>query len=172
MQSKNRYKTLKSQKVILLLGGNSENTFHIMEKAVLLLQKEIGLLIKDSAIYQTAAWGPVPQPDFLNKVIILNTNLPPVYLLKKLLLIETRLGRRRTLKYGPRTIDIDLLFYGRRIIKHKDLIVPHPEIQNRKFVLLPCNEIIPRFMHPVFNMTIQNLLNVTKDTLDVKKWKR
>lgn len=121
-------------------------------------------------MYKTAAWGPVSQPDYLNMAIIVHSKWPPLCLLHKILSIETRLGRKRTVKYGPRTIDIDLLFYGYKILNHKDLKIPHPQIQNRRFVLLPCSEIIPGFIHPGLHMNIDKLLELCKDNLMAVKW--
>ncbi len=137
-----------------------------------MIQNETGHVLKSSGYYSTAAWGPVQQPDFINIALMVRSELPPVMLLRKLLSIENRLGRKRTIKYGPRTIDIDILFYGNRIVHHQDLTVPHPEIPNRKFVLVPCNEIIPSFVHPVLQITISQLLLNCNDHLEVKKWNR
>lgn len=155
-----------------MLGGNDPATPAIIDKAITMIRKEAGPILKSSGYYTSAAWGPVQQPDFINIALILQSKLPPVMLLNILLSIENRLGRKRTVKYGPRTIDIDILFYGNRIIRHKDLTVPHPEIPNRKFVLIPCNEILPTLMHPVLQTTIHDLLLDCNDPLEVKKWIR
>ena len=154
------------------MGGNHEKSYQMIENALLLIQRELGHIVKISSIYKTAAWGPIVQPDFLNIAIMLHSQLPPLVLLKKMLGIETRLGRKRTVKYGPRTIDIDLLFYGNEIINNKILTVPHAQIENRRFVLLPCNEIIPGFRHPVSGRNIHTLLLACKDSLEVKKWQK
>ncbi len=153
-----------------MLGGNEVNTQKLFGDALALIQKEIGAVVKVSGIYITTAWGPIPQPDFLNRAVLVNSIQPPVILLKKLLSIETRLGRKRILKFGPRSIDIDMLFYGQLVIRNKDLVLPHPQIQNRRFVLLPCNEIVPKYRHPVLGMTIHELLQDCKDQLEVNKW--
>lgn len=154
-----------------MLGGNEERTFEVMNIAKVLINQEVGKIFKASSVYQTAAWGPIVQPDYLNQAILVFSPLPPRFLLKKILSIELQLGRKRIVKYGPRTIDIDILFYGEEFIHTKDLIVPHPEIQNRKFVLLPCMELIPGLKHPVLSETVRELLHKCKDELEVRKWK-
>lgn len=161
---------MKHQKVILLLGGNDKDSFGFINHALYLIQKETGSISTTSSYYTTAAWGPVKQPDFINIALVLHTILPPVQLLKKLLDIEVRLGRKRTVKYGPRTIDIDILFYGGHVIRHPELQVPHPQIPARRFVLTACDEIIPGFRHPLLGLTIRELLANCKDELEVKKW--
>lgn len=161
---------MKAHKVILLAGGNESNTYELLIKGLQMIDKEVGNIQITSSLYRTAAWGPIPQPDFMNVAIMLHSILPPQILLKKILGIESRLGRKRTVKYGPRTIDIDMLFYGTEVIKSKKLTVPHPEIANRKFVLMPCCEIIPHFIHPILNLSIKQLLVICKDELEVTLW--
>jgi len=122
-----------------------------------------------SSLYETAAWGDNSQADFLNQALMIETGLEAVPLLSVLLEIETSMGRRRTTKYGARTIDIDILFFNHTKIRQAGLTVPHPEIQNRRFVLEPMNQIAPALIHPVFYKTIRELLKECPDTLDVKK---
>ncbi len=90
----------------------------------------------------------------------------------KLLDIEKRFGRKRTVKYGPRTLDIDILFYGNRIIQTDIITVPHPELQNRRFALKPCADIAPQKIHPLFNKSIRTLLDECPDKLEVAVWKQ
>ncbi len=161
---------MKVHTVILLAGGNDKNSGELLLKALQMLEKEVGKIVTKSAIYRTAAWGPIPQPDFMNLAILMRSKLPPKFLLRRILDIETRLGRVRTVKYGPRTIDIDILFYGSQIIKTDSLTIPHPEIANRRFVLMPCNEISPNFVHPLLKKPIRQLLLECKDELEVKLW--
>lgn len=163
---------MKSQKVILLAGGNHAQTFDLLNKAIDMINDEVGTIVTTSSYYKTAAWGPIPQPDFINIAIIIRSFLPPLVLLNKVLSIEARLGRKRLVKYGPRTIDIDVLFYGNTVIKSESLIIPHPEIANRRFVLLPCCELIPNFIHPMLHSSIKQLLVKCQDKLEVKLWKR
>lgn len=163
---------MKSYKVVLLIGGNEPNSLDLIFDALQIIDNEVGRIVTTSSLYQTAAWGPIPQPDFLNAAVLLSTTFPPQLLLVKLLNIEARLGRKRIVKYGPRTLDIDVLFYGNEIIRSKTLKIPHPEIANRRFVLMPCCEIIPRFKHPIMKQSMLQLLDKCKDQLEVKIWNR
>lgn len=142
-----------------------------MVKAIRFLASTSGNVRMMSPIYFTQAWGPVKQADYLNMAIGVDTILPPNLFLRRLLDIEKRFGRRRELKYGPRTLDMDILFYGRKIIRSKDLKVPHPELHNRRFALVPLMDLAPDFKHPVLGKTIRRLLGECPDTLEVKGWK-
>ena len=161
---------MKGERIILLAGGNHPSTLELLCTAINMLGKEVGKIICTSSLYKTAAWGPIPQPDFINIAIVLKSNFPAQLLLKKILSIEAKLGRKRTIKYGPRTIDFDVLFYGNQIINSKTLTVPHPEITNRRFVLMPCCELIPNFVHPKLKMPLYQLLLICPDELEVSLW--
>lgn len=134
------------------------------------ITQQIGNIIRKSKLYTTAAWGNNNQPDFLNQVIIVETNMPALETIEKILAIENKMGRVRTKKNAPRIIDIDILFFNKEIIAEKNLSVPHPQIENRRFVLVPLNELSPGFTHPVTRKTIHKLLTDCTDTLDVKKF--
>ena len=125
--------------------------------------------ISKSSFYQTAPVGNTEQDWFINSVIKISTQLSPDILLSVLLKIESQMGRIRKEKWGPRIIDLDLLFYDNLIIKQKDLTLPHPEIQKRNFVLQPLNEIEGNFIHPSINKSINTLLKESKDNSVVKK---
>jgi 2-amino-4-hydroxy-6-hydroxymethyldihydropteridine diphosphokinase len=157
-------------KVYFLLGSNMGNSEEQLQLATVSIQQQVGKVIAASAIYQTAAWGKTDQPDFLNKVIIVETSLRAEKILSVILAIEEKMGRIRTEKNAPRIIDIDILFFNDDIIREKDLLVPHPEIQNRLFVLIPLNELVPNYIHPVLHQSIQVLLKECKDVLNVKKF--
>jgi 2-amino-4-hydroxy-6-hydroxymethyldihydropteridine diphosphokinase len=133
------------------------------------ITKQIGQLTRESKLYVTAAWGNTNQPDFLNQVIVVETKLSALQVLDTILTIEKKMGRVRTLKNAPRVIDIDILFFNKEIIAEKKLSVPHPQIQNRRFVLVPLNELSPNFKHPVLQQNIHQLLTNCTDLLDVKK---
>ena len=151
----------------LLLGcniGNCESTF---VETLHQLEKNCGKLITQSSLYRTAPWGYSEQNDFLNQVVILNTTLLPHELLTKTIEIEVELGRLRKIVNGPRTIDIDILFYNDLEVITNDLIIPHPRLHLRKFTLIPLNEIIPDHTHPTFNKTIAQLLIECGDDLKV-----
>lgn len=157
-------------KLILSLGGNKGNvatTFLHVEKDI---SNEIGKILKSSSNYKTAAWGNTNQPDFLNKVIEVATDLSAEECLYKILLIEKKWGRiRNNKKWEARTIDIDILFYNDLILNKKQLIVPHPYLQDRKFVLIPLVEILPDYNHPLLNKNLKTLLEKCVDVLDVQK---
>lgn len=154
----------------LLLGSNMGNSQELLSDAIHQIEMNTGKLIRASGLYATAAWGNTDQPDFLNQVIVIETNLSAKETLQSVLSIEKKMGRVRTVKNAPRIIDIDILFFNKEIIHHPDLIVPHPEIQNRRFVLIPLNEIAPQFIHPVLNQNVHQLLTLCKDPLNVKKF--
>ena len=111
-----------------------------------------------SPVYQTEPWGFTDQPAFLNQVIRAESDLPPEGLLTYLKNIERPIGRKPTFRYGPRLIDLDILFYGERIIKKKRLTIPHPQLHLRSFVLFPLADLAPTLKHPVFGLTITELL--------------
>lgn len=156
-------------KVYVLLGGNMGNRKKYIAAALRQIEKKLGKVSRTSSLYQTAAWGNTDQPDFLNRVIIVHTDQTAEKCLKTCLLIETSLGRVRTSKNAPRTIDIDLLFYNKAIVKQKSLCLPHPALHLRRFVLVPLNELSPNFKHPVLQQTIHQLLIKCKDELNVNK---
>jgi len=145
------------------------NSTELLSNAIEQIENKIGPLLLQSNLYATAAWGNTSQPDFLNQAIEVATQLDATETLKEILSIEKNMGRIRTVKNAPRIIDIDILFFNNEIINRIDLIVPHPEIQNRRFVLTPLNEIAPQMIHPVLNKTIDQLLSFCPDQLAVKK---
>ena len=155
--------------IYLLLGSNLGKSNEQLTKARIQISKKIGTTTRQSGIYQTAAWGNTKQPDFLNQVIIVETLLTAVETMNGILSIEKNMGRKRTQKNEPRIIDIDILFFNKTVIEEPTLIVPHPRISERRFVLIPLNELSPLFIHPVFRKTIHQLLRVCPDKLSVKK---
>jgi 2-amino-4-hydroxy-6-hydroxymethyldihydropteridine diphosphokinase len=153
----------------ILLGSNLGDSKKYISNAIVAIAKKIGLVQAKSALYQTAAWGKLDQPEFINQVIEVKTKLSPQLLLKYILEIEKMLGRERLEKWGARTIDIDILFYDHQIIKELDLIIPHPFLHVRRFTLMPLSEIAPELIHPVLLKNISQLLNELDDDLSVKK---
>jgi len=156
--------------VYLLIGGNIGNRLEYLSKAKENISKKCGNVLQESSIYETAAWGMEDQEAFLNQVLKIETSLIPEQLLKTILQIEEDLGRKRDLKYGPRTIDIDILFFNDEMIDQQGLKIPHPQMRNRRFVLIPLNEIASTKMHPVFHKTINQLLVECPDPLTVNKF--
>ena len=156
-------------KTYLLLGSNMGNSQKQLTKAITFIEKKIGRVIRRSGLYQTAAWGNTDQPDFINQVIIAETELTAAQTMQAILSIEKNMGRVRTEKNAPRIIDIDILFFNKDIIAEKELSIPHPAIQLRRFVLVPLNELSPNFIHPILKRTNHQLLLKCPDKLDVKK---
>jgi 2-amino-4-hydroxy-6-hydroxymethyldihydropteridine diphosphokinase len=154
----------------ILTGGNIGDRLQTLQQAAESIEKFCGHIVARSSVYETAAWGNENQPDFLNQVLQIETQISASSLLRKLLAIETNMGRQRTDKYAPRTIDLDILFYNSFVIKLPHLQVPHPQMAERRFVLEPLNEIAPDFIHPVLNQTVHQLLMTCLDPLDVKKF--
>lgn len=155
--------------VILLTGGNIGDRASQLTRARKEIEHKIGPVGKASALYETAAWGNTGQPSFLNQVLRVETVLYPGQVLAEVLGIETAMGRMRAEKWGPREIDIDILFYDTEVINSENLTIPHPEIPNRRFVLEPLAEIAPRLVHPVLGVDMETLLGRTGDTLPVRR---
>ncbi len=155
--------------VFLLLGSNLGDRNSFLQQAIGHIESEIAPVIKASAVYETQSWGKTDSPDYLNQVIVLQTELSAQVVLQKVLAIEKVIGRIREEKWGQRIIDIDVLFYNSDIINQPGLHVPHPELHTRRFTLEPLAEIAPSFIHPVLNKSILQLKNELKDDLVVKK---
>ncbi|MEO5967183.1 MAG: 2-amino-4-hydroxy-6-hydroxymethyldihydropteridine diphosphokinase [Ferruginibacter sp.] len=155
--------------VYLLLGSNLGKPLKFLKTAEKEITSQVGQVIKKSHIYKTAAWGNKDQPDFYNQILIVETHLEAKPVLNTILEIETKLGRKRILKYEPRIIDIDILFFNNNTINTPELKVPHPLIQERRFVLVPLNELSPNLNHPIINKTIGELLDICTDKSDVER---
>jgi 2-amino-4-hydroxy-6-hydroxymethyldihydropteridine diphosphokinase len=156
--------------VYLLLGSNLGNRLSYLQLAVQYINEQIGQITKCSAIYETQSWGNTEVPDYLNQVVLLQTDLLPHELLNNLLKIELMLGRERQEKWGARTLDIDILFYDNEIINDTDLVVPHPQLHKRRFTLEPLAELAPYLVHPLLHKTINTLKIELNDDLQVKKY--
>jgi len=157
------------QEVLLLLGSNLGDRLSFLKCAIEEIGTAIAPIAKASSVYETKSWGKTDAPDYLNQVILLDTGLAPRLVLETLLGIEEKLGRKRGEKWGPRTIDIDILFYGQEIIDEPGLHIPHPELHKRRFTLEPLTEIAPDWLHPVLNKNISELKAELSDDLIVKK---
>ncbi|HVU96640.1 MAG TPA: 2-amino-4-hydroxy-6-hydroxymethyldihydropteridine diphosphokinase [Puia sp.] len=153
----------------LLIGGNEGDRVGTMATARRQIEAAAGPISRQSALYETAPWGKTDQPDFINQALLVETPLDAVTLLQTLLNIEAAMGRKRIEKYDSRIIDIDILFFNDAIIRQPGLLIPHPEMQNRRFVLAPLAEIAPGYPHPVLGLSVRELLINCTDPLAVKK---
>ena len=155
--------------LILLLGSNQGNSHALLQEATTLLELRIGKIALTSSVYKTKAWGETVQPDFLNQVVIIPYTGTAIQALEIVLSIEHEMGRVRSKKWGARIIDIDLLYLGDQIHRTSELTLPHAALHLRRFTLVPLVEILPEFIHPVFNKTQQQLLDECADQLQVLK---
>lgn len=153
----------------LVTGGNIGNRQKELANAAKLIEERCGAIIDKSAIFETAAWGKTDQDNFFNQAIVLETSLNARDLLNEILYIENLMGRDRLEKYGPRIIDIDIIFFNHQIISEPGLIIPHPEMVRRRFVLQPLSQVIPAYIHPVYYKTVMQLLAECDDALPVKQ---
>jgi 2-amino-4-hydroxy-6-hydroxymethyldihydropteridine diphosphokinase len=154
--------------LVLQLGSNLGNRSGNLKQACLLIVESIGPIHSVSSIYETAPWGYDSNNGFLNQCITIWSDMDPGWILKRMHLIEDKLGRQgRSLEYIDRLIDIDMLFYGDMVLSRTDLQIPHPKIQDRRFTLVPLAEILPDFEHPTLRKKLSTLLSECLDNLDV-----
>lgn len=158
-------------KLYLLLGGNQGNTEQILQSAQAFIKLKIGAVTAVSPVYETAAWGKTDQPNFLNQAIEVHTKLGAFEILEQTQQIENQLGRQRKEHWGQRTLDIDILFLNSEVINTGNLCIPHPEIQNRRFALVPLNAISPELIHPLSELSVARLLELCPDNLPVNLFK-
>lgn len=151
--------------IFLLLGSNLQDRKMMLAQAREQLEKSSVWICAQSGLYETEAWGNTQQPPFLNQVLRIRTGLTPEVLLQIIHNIETQLGRTRYEHWGPRCIDIDILYFDNLILTMENLKIPHPEIHNRRFTLFPLTELAPDFRHPVLNLTNAELLKRCQDPL-------
>jgi 2-amino-4-hydroxy-6-hydroxymethyldihydropteridine diphosphokinase len=155
--------------VYLLLGSNMGDREHTLGKARSRISRALGEVTAASGVYETAAWGKTDQDPFLNQVIRLKTNLDPQSLLQKAQEMEKELGRVRKEKWAARVVDLDILFYAQQVVQTPELTIPHPELHNRRFTLVPLAELAPGLVHPVLHKTVRELLRDCPDELEVKR---
>jgi 2-amino-4-hydroxy-6-hydroxymethyldihydropteridine diphosphokinase len=156
-------------RTFLLLGSNEGDRIRLLTEARERIEILAGAILRTSSIYQTAAWGRTEQAPFLNQVIEIQTEVDPLDLLDRLQKIEVALGRKRKEKWGPRSIDIDILFYGDLVMSTPTLSIPHPGIPDRRFTLVPLTEIAAALIHPSIKKNMLELLDNCDDRLLVEK---
>ncbi len=149
--------------IYLALGSNLGDRAANLQAAISALPLAVTVLAQ-SPVYETPPWGLTDQPPFLNMALKGETTLGPVELLKQLKILETRLGRLPAVRWGPRLIDIDILFYSDLVLDIQGLVIPHPRLQDRAFVLVPLADLDPDFVHPVFCKPIRDLLALVDST--------
>jgi 2-amino-4-hydroxy-6-hydroxymethyldihydropteridine diphosphokinase len=155
--------------VYLCLGGNLGEREKNLTQAIAMIAERVGQVLSVSSVYETASWGVSEQPNYLNQVLKIVTDLKAKEVLNTCLEIEKEIGRTRNIKWENRLIDIDMLFFNAEIIDTPELKIPHPFIQERKFVLVPMAQIAGQLKHPILNKTIVELLADCKDDLEVKR---
>ncbi len=156
-------------KVYVALGSNLGDRRAYLARAAERLGSYVNEL-QASSVYETEPWGYEDQPAFLNQVLAGETELEPLQLLTRLKQIETELGREERFRYGPREIDLDLLLYGRQVLRTPQLELPHPRLHERAFVLVPLADLAPDLVHPVLEKTIVELLEEV-DTDGIERYR-
>ena len=141
-----------------------------LQNASELLATEIGVIQKESKIYESVPWGVENQSNYLNQVLEIRSELSAEEVLERVLQIEDKIGRIRNEKWGERIIDIDVLLFNDSIVEKDGICIPHIHLHNRKFVLIPLNEVAPSFIHPKYNKTIAELLSECKDIESVEEY--
>ena len=148
----------------LSLGSNSGDRLQFLKGAIKKIEESAKISIKKvSSVYETEPVGHKEQGRFLNLVLQVQTSLDPLPLLEHLLAIEDQMGRERKAKWGPRNIDVDLLLYDNQLVHSDRLIIPHPQMHKRRFVLIPLAEIAPQLLHPLLKKSAPQLLEGCKD---------
>ncbi|HHJ09820.1 MAG TPA: 2-amino-4-hydroxy-6-hydroxymethyldihydropteridine diphosphokinase [Bacteroidetes bacterium] len=160
------------EKIVLLTGSNRGNRREYIKHALFFLEQRVGRVLNHSVLYETEPWGFVDKTPFLNQALLVETELDPFDFLNEIHGIERQLGRQRQSRqyYAGRTMDIDIIFFGDRVIRDSLLEIPHPRLANRRFALVPVNEICPEWIHPVLKVSVHNLLERCEDRSGIKKW--
>jgi 2-amino-4-hydroxy-6-hydroxymethyldihydropteridine diphosphokinase len=158
------------EKVVLLLGSNIEPRKKFLDKALFLLQQELGAFSVSSEIYESEPWGFDAKVSFFNRVVVFETGKKPEEVLDVCLDVELNLGRERKESEGylSRTVDVDVLYFGEQVVNTERLVIPHPRLHLRRFTLLPMVEVQSELVHPVLMKTQKELLEICPDDSEVK----
>ncbi len=158
------------RKIYISIGSNLGNRLRNLQNAIFLLDAEVGRIPLVSKVYESESWG-FDADSFLNACVVAETYLTPQEVLGKIHSIEKKLGRERSLEkgYASRTIDIDIIYFGKEVLQTNELTIPHPNLEKRKFVLLPLANIAPQFYHPILDKDTRNLIQECKDQTHVEK---
>jgi len=156
--------------VFLGIGGNIGNKHDNFDKVYTFIQNELGAITKSSSVYETPPWGFQAEVNFWNQVLVVETEFSAVEVLLKINKIESKFGRKRDGgQYKSREMDIDILYFDELVLDTGNLTIPHPQIANRLFVLVPLTEIAPDLVHPVLQLSSVEILNVCKDKSVIEK---
>lgn len=155
---------------VLLIGGNLGDREQLINHAHRLLSAT-GEILCESSLYETQAWGGASEGSYLNQALIIKTALSPLELLEVSQGIESQLGRTRDVHWGDRTMDIDIIYVDDLIYQDDNLTIPHPRMAERNFVLVPLTEILPDFIHPVFQVSHRTLLKRSVDNSKVERYR-
>lgn len=156
--------------VFLGIGGNIGNKQDNFDKVYTSIKNELGAISKKSSVYETPPWGFESDDKFWNQILLVETPFSAEVVLRKIAGIESEIGRKREKAgYSSREIDIDILFFDNMVIKTVNLVIPHPRLHKRLFVLVPLAEIAPQFVHPVLKLTSIEMLNVCDDKSVIRK---
>lgn len=147
-------------RVYIAFGSNIGDRYKAVENAFRLIEENGMKILQKSEIYETEPYGYLNQPPFINGVLLAETDLSCREVLERLLAIELELGRVREFRWGPRIIDLDIIFFNNEIYDEADLKVPHPDMQNRVFVLKPLNDICPDYIHPILKKSVSEMLKL------------
>ena len=156
--------------VFLQLGSNLGERESLLQDAIIAIEGRIGQVVEKSKVYESTPWRVEGQKNYLNQIVKVKTELLADDILSTVLDIEKELGRIRLEKWGERLIDIDIIFYNDLIIETAQLCVPHKHMHERMFVLTPMHNIAPELVHPIYNKTVAELLQICKDTELVKEY--
>lgn len=159
----------KANRVFIALGSNLGDRFYYIQQALLAIDERLGPIVQCSSLYESEAWGDKDQQNFYNAVCEIHGKINALALLRELQIIEREQGKRKERTWGPRTLDLDIIYYGKKIIVEKDLIIPHPNMYLRNFVLQPLAEIAPEFIHPLMKKKTKSLLRECPDQTKIER---